>query len=136
MPTDVYTIEQYLKGKVRNIDVPDEALLSILAENGIESKSAYADLAQKQRDLALAGLYVWVAMSPTTSQKVTDKDANWEHSEGGETMSANVLNRFLRMANEIYAKYEMPTMGTNKWGFVGRGLHNIHRSGNYRERNL
>ena len=136
MPTGVYTIEQYLKGKVRNVTVPDNALLSILAENEIDGNAAYADLTQKQRDLALAGLYVWVAMSPTTSQKVTDKDANWEHSEGGETMSANVLNRFLRMANEIYAKYEIPTVGANKWGFVGRGLHNIHRNGNYRERNL
>lgn len=135
MPTG-YTIEQYLKGKVRNVTVPDEALLSILAENEIESGSAYASLTQKQRDLALAGLYVWVAMSPTTSQKVTDKDADWEHSEGGETMSANVLNRFLRMANEIYAKYNIPTVGDNRWGMVGRGLHNIHHEGNYRERNL
>ena len=77
MPT-FYTIEQYLKGKVRNITVPDEALLSILAENDIEEGAAYGGLAQKQRDLALAGLYVWVAMSPTTSQKVSDKDADWE----------------------------------------------------------
>lgn len=134
MPT-VFTIEQYLKGKVRNINVPDEALLSILAENDIDCCAAYADLTQKQRDLALAGLYVWVALSPTTSQKVSDKDADWEHSEGGETMSANVLNRFLRMANEIYAKYQIPTVGENKWGFVGRGFHNIHSNGG-RGRNL
>lgn len=134
MPT-FYTIEQYLKGKVRNITVPDEALLSILAENDIEEGAAYGELAQKQRDLALAGLYVWVALSPTTSQKVSDKDADWEHSEGGETMSANVLNRFLRMANEIYAKYQIPTVGENKWGVVGRGFHNIRSNGG-RGRNL
>lgn len=137
MPTDnnTFTIEQYLKGKVRNVTVPDEALFSILAENEIKSGAAYADLTQKQRDLALAGLYVWVAMSPTTSKRVTDRDADWEHSEGGETMSANVLNRFLRMANEIYAKYDIPIVGNNKWGMVGRGFHNI-RNTNGRERNL
>lgn len=136
MPTQVYTIEQYLRGKVRNITVPDDALLSILMENEIASNSVYFELTERQRDLALAGLYVWVALSPTTSQKVTDKDADWEHSEGGETMSANVLNRFLRMANEIYAKYNIPSIGNNKWGFVGRGIHNIHHRGNYRGRNL
>ena len=134
MPTS-YTIEQYLKGKVRNITVPDEALLSILAENEIESGAAYGELTQKQRDLALAGLYVWVAMSPTTSQKVSDKDADWEHSEGGETMWANVLNRFLRMANEIYDKYKMPLVGNNRWGMVGRGFHDIRNYGG-RGRNL
>ena len=134
MPTS-YTIEQYLKGKVRNITVPDEALLSILAENEIESGAAYDELTQKQRDLALAGLYVWVAMSPATSQKVSDKDADWEHSEGGETMSANVLNRFLRMANEIYDKYKMPLVGNNRWGMVGRGFHDIRNYGG-RGRNL
>ena len=136
MIAEDYTISQYLKGKVRNITIPDDALLSILVENDVDEHTPYADLTQKQRDLTLAGLYVWIALSPTTSQKVTDKDAEWEHSEGGETMSANVLNKFLRMANEIYMKYGLPTVGTNRWGMVGRGLHNIHHQGNYRERNL
>ena len=135
MPTE-FTIEQYLRGKVRNVTVPDEALLSVLAENEIDVGTAYSGLTQRQRDMALAGLYVWVAMSPTTSNKVTDKDAHWEHSEGGETMSANVLNRFLRMANDIYAKYDIPTVGNNQWGMVGRGIHNIHHGAGYKERNL
>ena len=86
----------------------------------------YGDLlTEKQRDLTLAGIYVWAATSPSTSARVRDEDGDWSHSEGGEQMSANVLNRFLRMANEIFDKYAMPKVGSNAWDMVGNGFHNI-----------
>ncbi|KGF50445.1 hypothetical protein [Prevotella disiens] len=135
MPTE-FTIEQYLRGSVRNIDVPDNTLLAILAKVGVKPDTPFSELSEKESDLSLAGLYIWLASSPTSSKKVSDKDAHWEHSEGGETMSAHALNRYLRMANDIYAKYNMPTVGNNKWGMIGRGIHNIRHDSNYKERNL
>lgn len=126
-----YTISKYLRGKVRNITVPDEAIFSILLDVGVDPNTMFAEVDVKDRDLCVAGLYTWVALSPATSTRVTDKDAHWEHSEGGETMSASVLNNYLRMANSIYRRYNMPTIGGNKWGMVGGGIHNI-RNGNNR----
>lgn len=128
MPTSTFTIEQYLKGKVRNIPVTDDALLTILTDAGITPGSEATELTEKQRDLATAYLYVWIAGSPTMSQKVADSDGDWSHSEGGEQMSANVLNRFLRMANQIFEKYGMTKVGGNSWGMVGYGFHNIRNS--------
>ena len=37
MADNIITIEQYLKGKVRNIDIPDNALSAILMDAGCES---------------------------------------------------------------------------------------------------
>lgn len=122
-----YTIETYLRGKVRNIEVTDDALQSILADLEIDDGTEYASLSQKQKDLALAGLYAWIWTSPTQSAKVSDEDGDWSHSEGGEQMSASSLNRYMRMANEIYKKYDMPLLGINQWGFKGTGFHKIRR---------
>lgn len=128
MPTACnYTIETYLRGKVRNIEVTDDALQSILAELEIDDGAEYARLSQKQKDLALAGLYAWICTSPTQSSKVSDEDGDWSHSEGGEQMSATSLNRYMRMANAIYKKYGLPLLGSNKWGFKGSGFRKIRR---------
>ena len=140
MPNETsYTIEQYLRGKVRNISVTDDALLSILADAGkkagaIDSGAEFSALTEKQADLATAFLYVWVAGSPTMSQKISDKDGDWSHSEGGEQLSAHVLNRYLRMANDIFAKYGLDAVGGNAWGMVGHGFHNIRHYGGNRKR--
>ena len=122
-----YTIKTYLRGKVRNIEVTDEALQSILAELEIDDGTEYSSLSQKQKDLALAGLYAWIWTSPTQSSKVSDEDGDWSHSEGGEQMSAAALNRYLRLANEIYKKYDMPLLDSNRWGFKGSGFRKIRR---------
>ena len=122
-----YTIETYLRGKVRNIEVTDDAIQSILAELEIEDGAEFARLSQKQKDLALAGLYAWIWTSPTQSSKVSDEDGDWSHSEGGEQMSAIALNRYMRMANAIYKKYGLPLLGSNQWGFKGSGFHKIRR---------
>lgn len=140
MPMETFTIEQYLKGKVRNVKVTDDALPTILVDAGkkagkpIEAGADVSTLTEKQLDLATAYLYVWIAGSPTMSEKVSDKDGDWSHSEGGEQMSANVLNRFLRMANDIFEKYEIPKVGSNSWDMVGNGFHNIRYSGGVRRR--
>lgn len=127
MPACNYTIETYLRGKVRNINVTDDALRSILAELEIENGAEFSSLSRKQKDLALAGLYAWISTSPSQSSKVSDEDGDWSHSEGGEQMSADVLNRYMRMANDIYKKYDMPLLGSNNWGFKGGGFRKIRR---------
>ncbi len=127
MEDESFTIEQYLKGKVRNITIPDKALKSICADADVEPLLSYYEATERQRDLALAWLFVWVAGSPTQSGGFTEEDADWKSSENGERMSAGVLKNYLGMANKIFEKYGLETISTNKWGFVGRGFHNIRK---------
>ena len=67
---------------------------------------------------------MWVSGSPTQTGSVSDEDADWKHTEGGERMSANVLKQYLDMANDIFDKYDLPLVGEEHWGFVGRGICN------------
>ena len=119
-----YTIRRYLNGKVRNITLPDDAFLSICADAGIESSAEYTDTTQKQRDLAVAYFYVWICSPVTQTSGITEEDADWKHTNGGEHMSAKLLEKYLDMANDIFAKYGLPLVGEEQWGFVGRGIRN------------
>ena len=150
---DVLTIQQYLSGKVRNIVVPDEAVATIIMDAGcqpvtvekevvdeetgetsvvtvVEQATKDTDvslLSLRERELCLAWLYVWIAGSPTQTGSSREADADWEHTEGGERMSANVLKQYLAMANDIFDKYDLPVVGDDHWGFVGRGIRNLRR---------
>lgn len=126
-----YTISDYLRGKVRGIIVPDNALMSICSDVNnaddcnVTAETPVSNLSVKEKELATAWLYVWLAGGPIQSGSAKEGDADWSHSEGGERMSANALKRYLDMANDIFAKYDMPLVGvSDSWGFVGRGFHN------------
>lgn len=120
----IFTIKDYLEGKVRKITIPEKALLSICADAEVDPSTNYSEATERQKDLSLAWLYVWVAGSPTQSGGWTEEDADWKQSENGERMSASVLKQYLAMANDIFDKYDLPLMGGDKWGFVGRGIRN------------
>ena len=122
-----YTIKDYLEGKLRNINIPDNALMSICADAEVDPCTEFSDATQRQKDLSLAWLYVWVAGSPVQSGGWSEEDADWKQSENGERMSAGVLKQYLAMANDIFDKYDLPSIGTEDWGFVGRGIRNPRR---------
>ena len=130
---DVLTLEQYLSGKVRNINVPDNAISTIIMDAGITSveepnkDTDVSLLSLRERELCLAWLYVWIGGSPTQSGGWTEEDADWKQGENGERMSASVLKQYLAMANDIFDKYDLPLVGGDKWGFVGRGIRNPRR---------
>lgn len=124
-----YTIETYLKGKVRNIDITDEAMFSALVDADVEPSTAATDTTEKQRDLALASIFIWIAGSPTRSQSVKDSDGDWSHEEGGEQMSALAANRYLAMANELRKKWGLDAVASSQWGFKGGGFHDVRNYG-------
>lgn len=118
------TIDSYLKGKIRNIEIPYNTIMSICADAEIDPDALVSELTLKQKELALAWLYVWVAGSPTQWSGARDKHPNWEHEDGTERMSANVLNNYLKMANAIFEKYDLAPVGEDECIFVGRGICN------------
>ena len=128
MDSSALTVETYLKGKIRNIEIPEDALLSICTDAGVDPDMLVRDLTLRERELALAWLYVWIAGSPMQFSGGRDKHPNWEHEDGSERMSALVLNNYLKMANAIFSKYDLPTVGENEYGFVGRGFCNPRKT--------
>ena len=128
---DILTIGKYLSGKVRNITVPDDAVASFIMDAGckdIDGEKVTKDtdvtlLSERERELCLAWLFVWIAGSPTQSGGFSEEDADWKSTENGERMSASVLKNYLAMANRIFEKYGLDVVSTGKWGFRGQGIH-------------
>ena len=134
----VVTVREMLS--VSNIPIEDEtrkrclskanALSYEVVEEG-ETKVEYTTfdtdselLSEKQRDLSLAWLYAEVAGYSAQSGTITDKDADWEHSEGGFRMTDKLRDLYKKLADELFAKWDEPTLFSDDWGFVGRGIRN------------
>ena len=134
----VVTVREMLS--VSNIPIEDEtrkrclskanALSYEVVEEG-ETKVVYTTfdtdselLSEKQRDLSLAWLYAEVAGYSAQSGTITDKDADWEHSEGSFRMTDKLRDLYKKLADELFAKWDEPTIFSDNWGFVGRGIRN------------
>ena len=134
------TVKDFLLGSVGNIPVSDNTLKTCLYRVTAKGDSSMVDvsldsnisvLSEKQRDLSLAWLYVAVAGYTAQSGNVTDKDADWEHSEGSFRITDKLRDLYKMFADELFAKWDEPTLFGDKWGFVGHGIRNPR---NYRFR--
>lgn len=121
---DILTIGKYLKGLVRGINPSDDAVQVICADAGVEPELDYASATKKQKDLATAYLYKWIASPVTRSGGHDESDADWKSKKEGDQFSANMLLKYIDMANDIFEEYDLPLIGEESWGFVGRGIRN------------
>lgn len=123
-----YTVERYLRGIVPNANVTDDSIKGILMDVGVLPDTMAADLTPRERDLCIAYLYIRLATNPHSSARITDRDADWEHSEGSEQWSASQLQQFLILARKLLEKWGEDTAIVDdiipQWGFVGRNIHN------------
>lgn len=127
----IITAEEYVKTLSPNAAVSESAVKGILIDAGIDSGTPATELTEKQKDLALAYLLIRIAFNPIMSQKVTDKDGDWEHSEGSEQWSRSQLMQFLILARDLLAKWGITDARIEslapKWGMKGSGFRKIRR---------
>lgn len=130
--TKVYTVEEYIRGLSSNANVSEDTVKGVLADAGIEAGTPYSELTEKDRDLSQAYFYIRLAMNPIQSQRVTDRDGDWEHSEGSEHWSPLQMQQLLLLARDLLKKWGITDQRISslapKWGFRGTGLR-------YRRRN-
>ena len=74
--------------------------------------------------MSLAWMYATVAGYSAQSGSVTDKDADWEHSEGSFRITDKLRELYKKYADELFAKWGEPLLFSDSWGFVGRGIRN------------
>lgn len=127
----IVTAEEYIQALSPNANISESALKSILIDASIDAGTPAADLTEKQKDLALAYLLIRIAFNPLMSRKVTDKDGDWEHSEGSEQWSRSQLMQFLILARDLLKKWGITDARVEslapKWGMKGSGFHKIRR---------
>lgn len=126
-----FTAEEYIRSLSPGANVSESTVAGILIDAGIDPETYVVDLTEKQKDLALAYLLIRIAFNPIMSQKVTDRDGDWEHSEGSEQWSRSQLLQFLILARDLLAKWGITDARIEslapKWGMKGTGFRKIRR---------
>ena len=127
----IVTAEEYIQSISPNANVSESTVKGILIDAGIDAGTPATELTEKQKDLALAYLLIRIAFNPIMSQRVTDRDGDWEHSEGSEQWSRSQLLQFLILARDLLAKWGITDARIEslapKWGMKGTGFHKIRR---------
>lgn len=105
------TINQWLRSKV-DFEVPDITVISILEDNGIEDGAIASFVPLRNKDLALADLYFWIAGSSSSSSGEYESDGGWQHQKSAKT----VVNRayFKALADELRKKWGVATTSAGK----------------------
>ena len=100
-----YTIENWLRGKV-DYTIPSETMTAILFDNKVAEGTDVSDTTEKERDLCLADLLVWLSCSSTVSSASSDSDGGWKHTDSVK----NVHNRsaLASRAKTLYEKWNSP----------------------------
>lgn len=98
----VYTIETWLKGMV-DFDVPSATIMAILFNNEVAQGTSMTDVSEKQRDLCLADLLMWLSSSSISSTGEYISDNGWCHQKSAK----QVVDRagLIRRAQDLYAKW-------------------------------
>lgn len=112
------TIEQYLSGKV-DFNINENTISAILYDRNVAEGTAVNLVSEKQKDLCLADLYVFVANSSTSSSSEYESDGGWQRQKSAK----NIHNRagWLEMANALYAKWGVEP--TSPSGLVLKNLY-------------
>lgn len=98
-----YTIETWLRGKV-DFDIPDATIMAILFDNEVSQGEPVNSTSEKQRDLCLADLLMWLSSSSTSSSGEYISDGGWSHQKSAK----QVVDRagLIKRAQELYAKWD------------------------------
>lgn len=98
----ILTIEMWLEGMV-DYNVPDATLRAITYNNGVAPDTEMPRVSEKQKDLCLADLYMWLATSSSSSTGEYISDGGWQHTKAAK----NVVDRggLRAMALALYKKW-------------------------------
>ena len=99
-----YTLKGFLANSV-NFPIASDALDAILVKRGVPMCAEYADIEQKEIDLCLADLYMWICTTPNRSGGRSDSDNGWSHKQDSITLSYQDKHMYVKMANDIYERY-------------------------------
>lgn len=104
-----YTIETWLRGMV-DFDIPDATIMAILFNNEVTSGTSVERTSEKERDLCLADLLMWLSSSSTASSGEYISDGGWSHQKSNK----QVVDRagLIKRAQDLYLKWNSDKAAT------------------------
>ena len=102
------TIEQYLSGKV-DFNISEATSASILYDRSVTKGTLMDGVTEKQKDLCLADLYMYLAVSSTSKSGEYESDGGWQRQRSAK----NVVDRaaLREAARELYDKWDEKPAG-------------------------
>ena len=104
-----YTIETWLCGMV-DYDIPDATIMAILFNNGVSQGTLVSETSEKERDLCLADLLMWLSSSSVSSTGEYISDNGWSHQKSAKQVVDR--NGLIKRAQELYAKWNSDKTNT------------------------
>ena len=98
-----YTIETWLKGKV-DFDIPSATIMAILFNNEVAQGTPMQNTSEKQRDLCLADLLMWLSSSSVASSGEYISDNGWSHQKSNKQVVDR--NGLIKRAQALYEKWD------------------------------
>ncbi|MCQ2141687.1 MAG: hypothetical protein MJY83_05015 [Bacteroidales bacterium] len=97
------TIEQWLAGMV-DFNLTESTVEAILLNNQVASGTLAIMVSERQRDLCLADLYMWLATSSSSKGGEYVSDGGWQHQKSAK----NVVDRagLRARAQMLYKKWD------------------------------
>lgn len=114
------TLMDYFGGLV-NAPVSAEGIRTILARRALDPTALFEG-ETREIELASADLYKWIATSPYRVGSTGDSDNGWEHTSAGWTLTEADRKYYLMLANDIYDKYDEPTVGKSVIKITNHGI--------------
>lgn len=114
------TIEQYLTGKV-DFNVSEATLEAILYDRGVTRGTAITNVTEKQKDLCLADLYMYLAVSSTSKSGEYESDGGWQRQRSAK----NVVDRaaLREAARDLYDKWDEKPVGVTSGKVVMKPIY-------------
>lgn len=98
-----YTIETWLRGMV-DFDVPDATIMAILFNNEVSEGALMSKVSEKDRELCLADLLMWLSSSSTITSGESISDGGWSHQKSNKQVYDR--NALIKRAHKLYAKWD------------------------------
>jgi len=106
------TVSQFLKDICEL--VTDSGVRYVCAKRRIEPDTPYAELSERDADLAEGTMYYWLASLPVGGGTEKVADGGWSHSEGGWQVSKANIDEWKKRYLDLYSKWDEPLLGNSR----------------------
>ncbi|MBQ0113668.1 MAG: hypothetical protein KBT03_11100 [Bacteroidales bacterium] len=103
--SQTFTVLEYLHGKVADFTVSENAIISVMADRGIDPCESFADVETKEKMLCYADLLRYIYLSPNMTKSYSQTNGNWSQKEGATQLSIEDKKKILAEMRRLYAKY-------------------------------
>lgn len=98
-----YTFSRWLRGMV-DYDIPADTIAAILFNNQVPEDALTSDVPERERDLCLADLLMWLSSSSKSSSGEIISDGGWSHQKSNKQVVDHL--GLIKRAQALYAKWD------------------------------